>query len=139
MPWRTPGPPGPERFSRTRAITPPMGEYQFLHFPAEAVHIDGRRLERLPGSAQRVFGAVRQEGPLTHADLRHRTGLPPRTIRFAVKRLRDEGLVDARSSLRDCRTCYFFVSKDLVEDGALEEARERAHEAGRNGRLIERF
>ena len=114
-----------------------MGEYEFLHFPAEAVHVDDDRLGRLPGSAQRVFGAVRQEGPLTHADLRHRTGLPPRTIRFAVKRLREEGLVDARSSLRDCRTCYFFVSKEFVEDGALEDARERAQEAGRNGRLIE--
>jgi DNA-binding transcriptional ArsR family regulator len=114
-----------------------MGEYEFLHFPAEAVHVDGDRLGRLPDSAQRVFGAVRQEGPLTHADLRRRTGLPPRTIRFAVRRLRDEGFVDARSSLRDCRTCYFFVSRELVEGGAIEDARVRAQEAVRSGRLIE--
>ena len=114
-----------------------MGEYEFLHFPPEAVHVDESRLDRLPESAQRVFGAVRHEGPLTHAGLRHRTGLPPRTIRFAVRRLRDEGLVDARSSLRDCRTCYFFVSREHVEDEAIEEARRRAEEASRLGRLVE--
>ena len=114
-----------------------MGEYEFLHFPAEAVRVDPGRLGGLPESAQRVFGAVRDEGPLTHAGLRDRTGLPPRTIRFAVKRLRDEGLVDARSSLKDCRTCYFFVSRDWVEDGALEDARVRAHEAARLGKLVE--
>jgi DNA-binding transcriptional ArsR family regulator len=114
-----------------------MGEYEFLHFPAEAVRVDDATFGRLPESAQRVFGAVKDEGPLTHAELRDRTGLPPRTIRFAVRRLKDEGLVDARSSLKDCRTCYFFVSKDHVEDQALEDARRRAEEASRMGRLVE--
>jgi DNA-binding transcriptional ArsR family regulator len=114
-----------------------MGEYEFLHFPPDAVRVEDARLDRLPESARRVFGAVRHDGPLTHAGLRDRTGLPPRTIRFAVRRLRDEGLVDARSSLRDCRTCYFFVSKDLVEDHALEDARVRAQEAVRLGKLVE--
>jgi len=114
-----------------------MGEYEFLHFPPQAVNVDAERLLALPESAQRVFGAVREEGPLTHAGLRERTGLPPRTIRFAVKRLRDEGLVDARSSLKDCRTCYFFVSRDWVEGGALEDARVRAQEAVRAGKLVE--
>jgi DNA-binding transcriptional ArsR family regulator len=114
-----------------------MAEYEFLRFPADAVRVDEDRFGRLPGSAQRVFDAVRGDGPLTHADLRRRTGLPPRTIRFAVKRLREEGFVDARSSLKDCRTCYFFVSRDCVEHGALEDARERAQEAARSGRLVE--
>lgn len=114
-----------------------MGEYEFLHFPPEAVRVDPERFRRLPESAQRVFHAVKDEGPLTHAGLRDRTGLPPRTIRFAVKRLREEGFVDARSSLKDCRTCYFFVSRDCVEDGALEQARERAQEAVRMGKLVE--
>lgn len=114
-----------------------MGEYAFLHFPAESVRVDEDRFGRLPDSARRVFGAVRDDGPLTHSDLRDRTGLPPRTIRFAVKRLREEGLVDARSSLRDCRTCYFFVSREWVDDGAIEDARSRAHEASLNGKLVE--
>jgi DNA-binding transcriptional regulator GbsR (MarR family) len=116
-----------------------MGEYEFLHFPAEAVHVDPVRYGQLPDSAQRVFGAVRAEGPLTHTELRDATGLPARTIRFAVKRLKDEGFVDARCSLKDCRTCYFFVSKDCVGTEALEEARVKAQEASRMGRLVEQM
>lgn len=114
-----------------------MGEYGFLHFPADAVRVDESRFVRLPESAQRVFVAVKVDGPLTHAELRDRTGLPPRTIRFAVRRLKDEGFVDTRSSLKDCRTCYFFVSRDCVEDHALEDARLRAHEASLLGKLVE--
>ena len=62
--------------------------------------------------------------------------IDPRT-QEAVWHLREEGFVDARSSLRDCRTCYFFVSRDCVEHGALEDARERAQEAVRAGKLVE--
>ncbi|MEK6975259.1 MAG: winged helix-turn-helix domain-containing protein [Candidatus Thermoplasmatota archaeon] len=114
-----------------------MGEYEFLHYPPDAVQVDADRYGRLPESARRVFAAVRDDGPLTHADLRRRTGLPPRTVRFAVKRLKDEGLVDTRSSLRDCRNTYFFVSRACLDDGAIAEQRRRAEEAGRQGRLIE--
>lgn len=101
-----------------------MAEPQFLHFPADAVQVDPVRFARLPASAQRTFGAVREAGPLTSAELLARTGLPPRTLRYAVRRLKQEGLVDARCSLRDCRTCYFFVSKRCLGLGAAESAGE---------------
>ena len=104
-------------------------EYEYLHFPADAVHVDFRVFQRLPESAQRVFDVIRDGGPLTSAELRERTGMAPRTIRFAVKRLRDDGLVDTRCSLRDCRTCYFFVHERCVGVEALEEARRRARAA----------
>ncbi|MEK6985043.1 MAG: helix-turn-helix domain-containing protein [Candidatus Thermoplasmatota archaeon] len=97
-----------------------MVEAQFLHFPADAVQVDPVRLARLPQSAQRTFGVVREAGPLTSAELLVRTGLPARTLRYAVRRLKQEGLVDARCSLRDCRTCYFFVSKRCLGLGASE-------------------
>ncbi len=100
-----------------------MDEYRFLHFPADAVQVDPLEFARLPESARRVFQAVRDQGPVTHAGLREATGMPPRTIRFAVKRLRDEGYLDARCSLKDCRTCYFFVHKRCVGVEALERMR----------------
>jgi DNA-binding transcriptional ArsR family regulator len=113
-------------------------EYEYLHFPAEAVHVDPVRFGKLPASAQRVFHAIRDHGPVTHQTLRQHTEMPARTIRFAVKRLKDEGFVDARCSLRDCRTCYFFVHKRCVGLEALEEARRHAEaDATRDGRLIE--
>lgn len=113
-------------------------EYEFLHFPADQVHVDPVVFGKLPASAQKVFEAIKAGGPMSHAALREATGMPARTIRFAVKRLREEGLVDTRCSLRDCRTCYFFVDKRCVGLDALEEARRRAEEAAREGRFIEK-
>ena len=115
-----------------------VAEYSFLHFPAESVTVDPERFERLPQSAKVVFEAVRDKGPLTHADLREATGMPPRTIRFAVKRLKEESFIDTRCSLRDCRTCYFFVHRRCVGVEALEAARQEAViVAQRDHRLIE--
>ena len=110
-----------------------VAEYEFLRFPPEAVQVDPVRFGQLPESARTVFEAVKQEGPLTHADLRNHTGLPPRTIRFAVKRLKEEALIDTRCSLRDCRTCYFFVSKACVDEQAIEDARRKAEAVAANG------
>lgn len=115
-----------------------QGEYEYLHFPADQVHVDPRLFGRLPESARRIFDVIREAGPVTHAELRDRTEMPARTIRYAVKRLRDEGIIDTRCSLRDCRTCYFFVHKRCVGVEALEAARQKARaDAQRDGRVIE--
>ena len=115
-----------------------MAEYEFLRFPADTVQVDPQQYNALPGSARRVFEAVRERGPLTHSQLGAITGLPPRTIRFAVKRLKDTGLLDSMCSLRDCRTYYFYVSRRHIRSEALEEARRRAEEAQKLGRVVER-
>lgn len=99
-----------------------MGELAFLHFPAEAAHVDRVRFARLPMSAQKTFAAVREAGPLTASELQERTGIPGRTLRHAVARLKEEGMLDTRCSLRDCRTCYFFVSARCLGVAALEAA-----------------
>ena len=98
-----------------------MDEYRFLHFPAEAVHVDPFEFQILPASAQKVFEACRDQGPLTSAELHEATGMPARTVRYAIKRLKDEGLLDTRCSLRDCRTCYFFVHRRCVGVDAMGE------------------
>ena len=99
-----------------------MGEFAFLHFPAEAAQVDRVRFARLPLSAQKTFAAVREAGPLTASELQARTGIPGRTLRHAVARLKVEGLLETRCSLRDCRTCYFFVSQRCLGVGALDAA-----------------
>ncbi|HUR62072.1 MAG TPA: hypothetical protein VM286_06880 [Candidatus Thermoplasmatota archaeon] len=108
-----------------------MAEYEFLHFPAAAVQVDPVRMGRLPDSCRSVFEAVKRLGPLTHADLRQQTGMPARTIRFAVARLKEAGFLDVRCSLKDCRTCYFFVNRKCVGLEALEDARRRAEASGK--------
>lgn len=101
-----------------------VAEYAFLHFPQKAVPVDPVRLARMPLSAQRVFAACEAAGPLTAAQLRERTGMPARTVRYAVQRLREEGVMDTRCSLRDCRTCFFFVHGRCDGVAALDAARE---------------
>lgn len=65
----------------------------------------------LPVSARHVLAALR-EGPRTYRQLLTETRLPGRTVRWAVRRLRDADLVDARTSLRDGRQTWFFVRPD---------------------------
>lgn len=113
------------------------GEYTFLRFPPGAVRVDGARLRSLPASARTVFDTILVAGPLTNGALRTETGLPPRTLRFAVRRLKDAGLVQSRGSLRDGRNTYVCVAKECVGAEALEEARRRADEAALAGRVIE--
>ncbi len=57
----------------------------------------------LPPSAERVLAILAVRGPLTHKDLVTVTGLPARTVRFALARLRASGRVAWRWSLRDAR------------------------------------
>ena len=66
--------------------------------------------DALPPSAQHVLRTLSQRGALTHRDLVAATGMPPRTVRWAVGRLREEGIIGARCNLMDCRQCFFYVN-----------------------------
>ena len=66
----------------------------------------------LPPSAERVLNVLAHNGPLTHKDLVAATNLPPRTLRFALARLRGSGRVDWRWSLRDARQRLYFVRRE---------------------------
>lgn len=72
------------------------------HATAAAAHLDG-----LPRSARVVYDALQRLGALTHRDLLALTPLPGRTVRYAVSRLREAGLVENRPSLRDARQSYY--------------------------------
>lgn len=63
-------------------------------------------VEYLPASAQLVFSILISDGPLTQKDLIRKTELPPRTVRYALSRLKEESVIkecfyfpDARQSL----------------------------------------
>lgn len=63
-------------------------------------------IEYLPPSAQLVFSVLASDGPLTQKDLISKTELPPRTVRYALSRLKEESVIkecfyfpDARQSL----------------------------------------
>ncbi len=64
----------------------------------------------IPPSAQTVYKTLALEGPLTHKELVEITEMPPRTVRYAVSRLKDEGHLGQRCNLMDCRQCFFFLT-----------------------------
>lgn len=68
-------------------------------------------VEYLPPSAKLVFNVLASDGPLTQKDLITKTDLPPRTVRYALSRLKDESVIkecfcfaDARQSLYGLNT-----------------------------------
>lgn len=66
----------------------------------------------VPPSAQTVYETLALEGPLTHKELVEVTGMPPRTVRYAVSRLEDEGHLGRRLNLMDSRQQFFFLSDE---------------------------
>ncbi len=69
----------------------------------------------LPPSAERIFQTLVVRGPLTHKDLISATQLPPRTVRFALERLRRMDRIEWRWSLRDARQRVYFVPATRAE------------------------
>ena len=59
--------------------------------PDKLEHSSGKLLE-YPPSAKLVFKALEQAGAMTLKDIEKETYLPYRTVRYAVKRLKDGGL-----------------------------------------------
>lgn len=68
-------------------------------------------LPQLPASAHLVYAALSAKGALTSRDLLDETGLPARTVRYAVRRLREARLVDHRYNLADARQSYYYVNE----------------------------
>lgn len=63
----------------------------------------------LPPSAVTLLGILALRGPSTHKDLVDAAPIPPRTVRFALQRLKDEGRVIERPSFRDSRQSYYIL------------------------------
>lgn len=60
-------------------------------------------LRELPPSAKLVAKVLEYNETLTQSELAEETLLPPRTVRYALTRLDDAGLVESRFSFTDAR------------------------------------
>ena len=60
-------------------------------------------IEELPPSAKLVAKVLEYNDTLTQSQLAEETLLPPRTVRYALTRLEDVGVVDSRFSFADAR------------------------------------
>ncbi|GAA0660331.1 MarR family transcriptional regulator [Natronoarchaeum mannanilyticum] len=57
----------------------------------------------LPPSAKLVAKVLEYNDTLTQSQLAEETLLPPRTVRYALNRLEEQGVVDSRFSFSDAR------------------------------------
>ena len=60
-------------------------------------------LRELPPSAKLVAKVLEYNDTLTQSELAEETLLPPRTVRYALTRLDEAGLVESRFSFTDAR------------------------------------
>ena len=68
------------------------------------------RLRELPPSAKLVAKVLETEAPLSQGELAEQSLLPDRTVRYALNRLEEVGLVDSRYSFRDARKQVYFLA-----------------------------
>ncbi|MHA2433399.1 MAG: MarR family transcriptional regulator [Candidatus Thorarchaeota archaeon] len=68
-------------------------------------------LEGMPPSAKLVYRVLEYNGPMSHKELRIETGLGPRTLRFALSKLKNENVVLERINLLDARQKVVYIRK----------------------------
>ncbi|MFB6184614.1 MAG: MarR family transcriptional regulator [Haloarculaceae archaeon] len=71
--------------------------------PAEPDAGDWEAVRDLPPSAKLVAKTLEYNDALTQSQLADETLLPARTVRYALSRLEDVGVVDSRFSFADAR------------------------------------
>jgi DNA-binding MarR family transcriptional regulator len=66
----------------------------------------------LPPSAKLVAKTLEYEGTMTQRDLAEESMLPARTVRYALSRLEEAGVVDSRFSFADARKRLYALDLD---------------------------
>ncbi|MFQ6106501.1 MAG: winged helix-turn-helix transcriptional regulator [Thermoplasmata archaeon] len=64
----------------------------------------------MPPSAKLVYRVLVYNGPMSHKELREETGLGPRTLHFALSRLKKRDIVTERVNLRDARQKIVYLT-----------------------------
>ena len=67
------------------------------------------RLRDLPPSAKLVAKVLESDSPLSQGQLAEESLLPDRTVRYALNRLEDVGLIGSRYSFRDARKQVYYL------------------------------
>ena len=73
-------------------------------------------LQDLPPSAKLVYKTLEYEGPLTQGQLADQSLLPPRTVRYALSTLEDEGVVTEELYIQDARKRLYSLAAEQSDD-----------------------
>ncbi|MFB6090725.1 MAG: winged helix-turn-helix domain-containing protein [Halobellus sp.] len=68
------------------------------------------RLRELPPSAKLVAKVLEGDAPLSQGQLADESLLPDRTVRYALNRLEETGIVGSRYSFKDARKQVYYLN-----------------------------
>lgn len=66
----------------------------------------------MPPSSKLVYKVLEHDGPLTQRQLADHSLLPTRTVRYALDRLEEEGIVKEKLYIQDARKRLYHLSED---------------------------
>ncbi|HMB50091.1 winged helix-turn-helix domain-containing protein [Natronoarchaeum rubrum] len=83
---------------------------------------DGEDIEDLPPSAKLVFKVLEYDGPLTQKQIVEESMLSARTVRYALERLEEIGIVDEDVYFADARQSLYELDEEAMAaaDGCAE-------------------
>jgi predicted transcriptional regulator len=73
----------------------------------------------LPPSARKIYTILQDGNPRTFKDMVKEAGIAPRTIRYAIKCLKDNGLIIEKFNFRDARQIIYQKNDSIAvnDDG----------------------
>ncbi|MDN7024922.1 winged helix-turn-helix domain-containing protein [Methanoculleus sp. FWC-SCC1] len=70
----------------------------------------------LPPSSQKILVLLTDGGAMTHKELVSLSNLAPRTVRYALKKLKDNGMIVEKFNFRDARQIlYEYKTSRMVQ------------------------
>jgi predicted transcriptional regulator len=79
---------------------------------------DGESIGDLPPSAKLVYKVLEYNGPLTQKGIVEESMLSARTVRYALERLEEVGVVDEDVYFADARQNLYEITEEIAEAGA---------------------
>ena len=79
---------------------------------------DGEDIADLPPSAKLVYKVLEYNGPLTQKGIVQESMLSARTVRYALERLDDVGVIEEDVYFADARQNLYEITEEFVEPEA---------------------
>lgn len=73
----------------------------------------------MPPSAKLVYKVLEYSGLLTQKEIVQESYLPPRTVRYALSRLKEEGFLEERFYFKDARQSLYGIKSGMPEETAV--------------------
>ena len=70
-------------------------------------------LPKLPKSSKKIIILLSEEGTLTQKEIIALSGIPAKTVRYALKKLSNSDLLVTKPSLMDMRSSFYSLNPDF--------------------------